>query len=150
MPRRVTTGIVLLVLALPVDGVAPAWAQEPGASAAGTAASDAAAEPDVGPDNDPAVRPDSSMQSAGESKLRQRSTIILAMLVAGIALTGLLLLIAAIVVRGFLRNVARRSEAQRGAELALPPDVATAAAEDPSAGDVDESVPFSERETEVT
>jgi hypothetical protein len=65
------------------------------------------------------------------------------MLVAGIALTGLLLLIAAIAVRGFLRKVARQSEAKRRAELALPPDVA-------AAGEVDESVPFSERETEVT
>jgi hypothetical protein len=32
----------------------------------------------------------------------------------------------------------------------LPPDVASSAAEGAAAGEVDESVPFSERETEVT
>ena len=81
---------------------------------------------------------------------RLLAATVLAMLVAGIALTGLLLLIAAIVARGFLRKVARESEAKRRAEFALPPDVAAAAAETASAGKVDESVPFSERETEVT
>jgi hypothetical protein len=81
---------------------------------------------------------------------RKRSTIILAMLVAGIALTGLLLLIAAIAARGFLRKMARQSEEQRRAKLTLPPDVAAAAAEAAAAGGLDESVPFSERETEVT
>jgi hypothetical protein len=81
---------------------------------------------------------------------RKRNAIILAMFVAGIALTGLLLLIAAIVARGFLRKMARQSEAKRRAELVLPPDVASSAAEGAAAGEVDESVPFSERETEVT
>jgi len=83
-----------------------------------------------------------------KTKQQKRNTIILAMLVAGIALTGLLLVIVAIVVRGFLRKMARQSAANRRAELSLPPDVAAAAA---SPGDnVDESIPFSERETEVT
>jgi hypothetical protein len=97
-----------------------------------------------------AVSGDVSGTSSAAETTRKRNTIILAMLVAGIALTGLLLLIAAIAARGFLRKMARQSEAKRRAELTLPPDVAAAAAEAVSAGDVDESIPFSERETEVT
>lgn len=150
MLRCVETGVVLLVLALPVEGVVPTLAQEPGISAIGTDTSTAATAAGAEAENDAAAGTESPAESAAESNQRKRNAIILAMLVAGIALTGLLLVIVAIVVRGFLRKMARESEAKRAAELVLPPDVAATAAEAASAGEIDESVPFSERETEVT
>lgn len=82
------------------------------------------------------------------NKAQKRRAVILIMLVAGIALTGLLLLIAAIVVRGFLREAQFQAETKRQAELKRSTDVLKEAVKDPDvAGD---SLPLSERETEVT
>lgn len=147
MSRRVTTGILLLELALAGPPVATAVGQEAAVSAGDTDGV-AASNSNVVTVDGAAATSESTSESAAVSNQRKRNAIILAMLVAGIALTGLLLLIAAIVARGFLRKMAVQSEAKRRAELALPPDVAAAAAE--AAADVDESIPISERETEVT
>jgi hypothetical protein len=94
---------------------------------------------------------ESAEQQPAEAANRQqkRRAVILVMLVAGIALTGLLLLIAAIVLRGFLREAQHRAEVKRQVELKRSAAVLKEAVEK-SPEDAGDSLPLSERETEVT
>lgn len=136
MPRKTMIGIVLLAaLAAALGDPARCDAQESGVPVDTAAA------------NEPADQDQEETDVA--NKAQKRRAVILIMLVAGIALTGLLLLIAAIVARGFLREAQYRAETRRQAEFKRSADVLKEAVES-SCNDAGDSVPLSERETEIT